>query len=334
MKAFSAARAAGPDVAALLTVLAHGAPVSGARLAASLGVTRAAVWKQIEALRAAGLSVAARPGLGYALETPLELLDARAIRTTLASAQRKRLGLLETHWRIDSTSSECLRRANALPDRAVVLAEQQTAGRGRRGRVWLSPPALNLYLSIFNRFDGGFAGLSGLSLAAGVALARALEGCGVQGVQLKWPNDAVAGGAKLAGILVELGGEFLGPCFAVIGVGVNLHLPPALRARAGQSVTDLAELCGGAPPARNRLAAALIGEMLDALDAFARDSFAVFVDDYARRDALRGKHLRLDDPRGAFDGVGAGVDARGALRVRTAQGVRTVDSADVSVRPA
>lgn len=318
---------------ALLDLLSADAWASGARLAARLGVSRAAVWKQVEALRAAGVAVEARAGRGYRLAQPLELLDAGAIRQALAPAIRKKIGALEVHWRLDSTSSELLRRAAELPDRAFVFAEAQTAGRGRRGRAWLSPPAMNLSFSCLKRFDSGFTALSGLSLAAGVAAARALEDCGVRGVQLKWPNDLVRGNAKLAGILVELGGEFLGPCHAVIGVGVNVRMSDDARAQIGQSVTDLAQLCG-VPPPRNALAAALVRRLCEALDIFADAGFAAFAGDYAQRDALRDRALRIDDPRGAFEGIGAGVDARGALRVRSKAGEQMLDSAEITVRAA
>lgn len=315
----------------LLDLLSSEAPVSGADLARRLRVSRAAVWKQIEALRAGGLSIQARAGEGYRLARPLDRLDAAAIRRALPAAVRKRIGVLEVHWKLDSTSSELLRRVEELPDRAFVFAEMQTAGRGRRGRNWVSPPASNLAFSCLKRFEQGYAALSGLSLAVGVASARALHACGVKDVGVKWPNDLVCRGAKLAGILVELGGEFLGPCHAVIGIGVNVHLPGDARAAIAQPVADLAELCGEAPP-RNELAAAMVEHVCVALDAFAVSGFAAFAADYARDDVLRGRVLRVEDPRGAFEGVAMGVDARGALRVRTPNGERAVDSAEVTVR--
>ena len=315
----------------VLDLLSAGAPVSGADLAQRLRVTRTAVWKQIEALRAAGLPIEAHAGEGYRLIRPLDRLDAAAIRRSLAAPVRKRLGALEVHWKLDSTSSELLRRVDELPDRAFVFAEMQTAGRGRRGRSWVSPPASNLAFSCLKRFGQGYAALSGLSLAIGVTAARALESCGVGSVGVKWPNDLVHHDAKLAGILIELGGEFLGPCHAVIGIGVNAHLPEDARAEIAQPVTDLDECAGAAPP-RNKLAAVMVGKLCEALDVFAESGFAAFASDYARYDVLRGRTLRVDDPRGVFEGVAMGVDARGSLRVRTPHGEKMVDSAEVTVR--
>ncbi|HET9834928.1 MAG TPA: biotin--[acetyl-CoA-carboxylase] ligase [Rhodanobacteraceae bacterium] len=320
------------SVPELLDLLSAEAPVSGADLAQRLRVSRTAVWKQIEALRAAGLPIEAHAGEGYRLIRPLDRLDAAAIRRALSAPVRKRLGALEVHWKLDSTSSELLRRVDELPDRAFVFAEMQTTGRGRRGRTWISPPAGNLAFSCFKRFGQGYAALSGLSLAIGVAVTHALEACGVRGVSVKWPNDLVHHDAKLAGILIELGGEFLGPCHAVIGIGLNLHLPQEARAMIAQPVTDLDELGAGAAPLRNKLAATTIEHLCEALDVFAASGFAAFASGYARYDALRGRTLRVDDPRGAFEGEAMGVDARGALRVRTPHGERLVESAEVTVR--
>lgn len=316
----------------LLDLLSAVAPVSGARLAVQLGISRAAVWKQIEVLRETGLPIEARAGRGYLLGRPQEWLDAARLRRALRPSLRKQIDLLETHWKLDSTSSELARRIDTLPQRAFVFAETQTAGRGRRGRAWRSPPGANLYLSCLQRFGCGYAALSGLSLAVGVAIVHALEDCGVRGVDLKWPNDLVSGQAKLAGILIELGGEFLGPCHAIIGIGVNLHLPHETRAAIAQPVIDLEEICGGQLPPRHKLAGTIIARQCETLDAFADSGFAAVARDFARHDVLRDRMLRVEDPRGAFDGVGAGVDARGALRVRTRNGERIIDSAEVSIR--
>ena len=319
----------GPE---LLNLLSADAPMSGAALAQRLGVTRAAVWKQVEALRACGLPIQAQAGRGYQLRRPLDRLDPVSIRHALAVPARKHVQLLEVHWKLDSTSSEIVRRADALPDQAFVFAEIQTAGRGRRGRNWLAPPGGSLTFSCLKRFDRGYAALSGLSLAMGVTIARTLEVFGITGVGVKWPNDLVHHDAKLAGILIELGGEFLGPCHAVIGAGINLNLPAEFRAAIAQPVTDLAAICAGEIPPRNKLAAAMIEHLCTALDRFAASGFTSFAPDYARLDVLRGRSLRIADPRGEFGGVGAGVDARGALRVRTTSGDRLVDSAEISVR--
>jgi BirA family biotin operon repressor/biotin-[acetyl-CoA-carboxylase] ligase len=307
--------------------------VSGATLARTAGVTRAAVWKQIETLRLKGVPVEAKVGGGYRLPWPTELLEAPRIRAGLPAEALAQVGMVEVHWEIDSTSSELARRIPVLDDLAFVMAETQSAGRGRRGRTWLSPPGMNLYLSVLKRFDSGFASLSGLSLAVGVMLIRALDDLGIRTAGLKWPNDVMAGNAKLAGILVELSGEYSGPCAAIIGVGLNIRLPDSMHERAGQPITDLASLSGGQPPGRNHVAAAVVASLSEGLRSFERQGFAAFAKEYAASDLLQGQPLRVIDPRGEYNATGEGVDERGALRVRRATGeVVMVDSAEISVR--
>lgn len=318
----------------LLTALADGATVSGSQLAERAGVTRAAIWKQVESLRARGVPVQSQGTAGYRLPWPLQLLAVPAIQAALPREASRHLGTLELHWEIDSTSSDIQRRAASLPDLSMILAESQSAGRGRRGRSWLSPPGLNIYLSCLKRFDAGFASLSGLSLAVGVIVMRALAALGIDGAGLKWPNDVLSDGGKLAGILVELSGEYQGPCAAIVGVGLNVRLTPALREQAGQPVSDLVSLAGRVAPDRNHVAAALIGALVQGLRQFEREGFAAFVDEYTSHDLLRGQPLRLHGALGELEGTGAGVDARGALLLQTREGVRAIDSADVSVRRA
>lgn len=317
-------------VPAVLMRLAGGGSISGPALARQLGISRAAVWKQVAALRAAGLDIESGSN-GYRLAQPLDWLDAISIKNALPKPVQRKLGRVENHWRLDSTSSECLRRAVELPDRSFVFADWQDAGRGRRGRQWVSPPATNLQFSCLKRFAGGYAALAGLSLAVGVAVASALEDCGVRGVELKWPNDLVHNDAKLGGILIELGGEFMGPCHAVIGVGINLRLPDAMRRALDRACVDVAGLCEEAPT-RNALATAVIARLVGALDTFEASGFVAFADTWASRDALAGRAIRVDGAQGMFDGIADGVDTRGALRVRGADGVRCLDSAEVTVR--
>lgn len=321
--------------AQLLSVLAPGEPISGAGLAAQTGITRAAIWKQIEVLRARGVPIEAHGASGYRLPWPLQMLDADQIRTLMPASAAQKLGVLEVHWELDSTSSELQRRSAGAADFSVLLAETQTAGRGRRGRQWLSPPGLNVYLSCLKRFDQGFAALGGLSLAIGVIVMRALETLGISGAGLKWPNDLLTVEGKLGGILVELSGEYQGPCAAIIGIGLNVRLTDALREQAGQPASDLAALTNGSPPDRNRVAAAMISALIEGLQAFEHNGFEVFAGEYARHDMLNGQPLQLSGALGPFEGVGAGVDDRGALQVRMRDGsVRQVDSAEVTVRRA
>ncbi len=318
------------EPAALLAALSADAPVSGVDLARRLGVTRAAVWKQIETLRELGAPIGAAAGSGYRLHWPFEALDEEIIRRELEPALRRRVHI-DKHWQIDSTNTALLRAAAAgAPDFSVTIAETQSEGRGRRGRTWQSPLGGNVYFSLLKRFDAAMGTLAGLSIVAGIALARTLRGFGVHDIGLKWPNDVVVDGRKLAGILVELGGEFLGPCFAVIGVGINMRAP---KMEIDQPVTDLATLCG-APPSRNRFVARLIENLDEATATFAQQRFAGFEHAFVEFDALAGKPVRVHAATTVREGVAAGIDARGALRVRHGADIVAYDSAEVSVRVA
>lgn len=324
-----------PADRALLQRLADG-PVSGDALAREAGLTRAAVWKRIEGLREAGVSIDARAGRGYALATPVDLLDPAKILAALPAGVRAGVSGLEVAWSLDSTSSELLRRGDAGPGVQVLLAERQTGGRGRRGRHWASPLAANLYLSLARRFEGGLARLGGLSLVAGIAVAEALHGLGVPGVRLKWPNDVVvvADGQlrKLGGILVEGGGEYGGPARAVIGIGLNVRMPAAGGAAIDQPWTELAALASPLP-GRDALAAALLAQLLPALDRFDRDGLAPFLAGYARHDVLAGAPVRVLAGDGQeHSGIAEGLADDGALRVRIGPAVRDFHAGEVSLR--
>jgi BirA family biotin operon repressor/biotin-[acetyl-CoA-carboxylase] ligase len=276
------------------------------------------------------VEILAEPGRGYALAAPLDLLDARAIHAGLPDGERSSLHGCEVAWEIDSTNAELLRRP-ATAGVQVLLAESQTAGRGRRGRAWASPLAAHLYLSLQRRFDGGVAALSGLSIAVGVAAAEALRSLGFAGVGLKWPNDLVAGDRKLGGILIEFGGEDSGIVRAVIGIGINVRMPASAAASIDQPWTDLASQAT-AVPSRNTIATVLVAAQLRALDDFASSGLAPFVTRWQALDAFGGRAIDVIAGARREPGVALGIDARGALRVRHADGVRDYHSAEISVR--
>jgi len=318
----------------LLAFLSVEKPISGAFLSQQFNVTRSAIWKQLSALRAAGAPIAAEIGQGYRLTWPFELLDETAISSQLPSSFRQRLGSLKIHWEIDSTNSELMRMASALPgDLHVCLAEIQIAGRGRRGRSWQSPLGGNIYFSLLKRFDHGMSALSGLSLAMGLATIQALHDCGIADLHLKWPNDILAQGRKLAGILVELGGEFLGPCYAVIGIGINWRLDKKSAMAIEQSWIDIAQHCASPLPSRNFLISRLLVRFIHILDEFSTVGFSAMKDQYASFDFLRGKTVRIESPRNLCEGIASGVDWRGALLVRHGEAIQAYDSADVTIRP-
>ena len=325
---------------ALLERLQAEPGVSGDRLARESGTSRAAVWKRIDALRAAGVAIDARPGSGYALARPLELLDAGRIGAGLPDEASRALDGLAVAWTVDSTNAELLRQSAPARGARVLLAERQTGGRGRRGRSWASPLAGNLYGSVLRTFGRGLAGIGGLGIAAGVAAAEALCGLGYP-VGLKWPNDLVVvsgdrGGPlrKLGGLLVEGGGEHAGPVRAVVGIGINVRMPAAAAATIDQPWTDLAALDPDAA-SRNTLATALLAVLLPALARFDRDGLAPFLPRFAACDVLAGRAVVVEAGDRRFTGTAAGIAADGGLRVRLdAGGDRVVHAGEVSVRAA
>lgn len=259
----------------------------------------------------------------------LETFDADAILQALPHATRIRIGALDVRDSIDSTQAELLRRGRAQPDASVLLADQQTAGRGRRGRTWISPPGANLYLSMFRRVSGGVRAQAGLSLALGVASAEALHAAGIDAVRLKWPNDLLAHGRKLGGLLVETTGE--GDA-VIAGIGVNVAMPLEAASEIDQVWIDLATL--GVAASRTRLAAAIVDAWMHAFDAFARDGFAAFTHQWNALDAFADAPVRIATAHGDRCGIARGIAANGALRVEIDGVIETFVSGDVSLRPA
>ncbi|MBP6382598.1 MAG: bifunctional biotin--[acetyl-CoA-carboxylase] ligase/biotin operon repressor BirA [Pseudomonadales bacterium] len=318
----------------LLALLADGEFRSGEWLAGRLGISRAAIWKRVGKLAGRGIGLERVSGRGYRVPGGIELLERERIAAALPQRVRAQVSRLELRRVVDSTNALVLAglRAGTLGHGAVVFAEQQTSGRGRRGRSWVSPFGRNIYCSFAWRFDAGVAALEGLSLVIGMGAVRALEQLGVPGVQLKWPNDLVAGAAKLGGVLIEIDGELAGPVTAVVGIGVNLGMPPDAGAAIGQSWTDLETVCGRRI-GRNALAAALLESCFGILADFARQGFPHFAPEWERVDALRGLAVSVSAGAGvSLHGVADGIDAGGALRLRTPEGERLLSGGEISVR--
>ena len=299
----------------LLAMLGDGAEHSGGDLAVRLGVTRAAVWNHIEKLREQGVDVLATPRRGYYLREGFEALDSGSIRATLAMQGCTLYRELDAVTVTDSTNEQLLQAARARDIHAcVLLAEYQTAGRGRRGDRWLSAPGSGLCMSLGWRFDAPPATFSALSLVVGFALVSALRELGVEQAMLKWPNDIVCRGAKLAGILIEMRSEAGGPCVTVIGIGLNIHLSDSAREQIGRPAGGYLE-AGGNRLSRNQLAGVLLARLASALDEFAVQGFAPFRTRWAACDALADHQVRLELPGRVVEGIARGVDEHGALMI-------------------
>lgn len=315
---------------AILRTLADGQFHSGEQLAQSLGVSRSAVWKHVQELTAFDLEVFRVPGKGYRLAAPLELLDAERIRAALSAPHRKRLNALHVLRSVESTNTWLSAGDELAP--AACLAEWQTAGRGRRGRHWVSPFAANLYLSLLWQFDELPSGFTALGMVAAIAAVTALRACGVQTVAVKWPNDLVTGGRKLGGVLVDVQGESQGRLRAVIGIGLNVRMPTPAAQAIDQPWTDVAAQPGGTTLSRNTLAAALLNALFDALDVFGTRGFAAFEKDWRDLDQVAGREVILQQHERRISGTALGVDQNGALLLQSGGETQRFMSGDISLR--
>jgi BirA family transcriptional regulator, biotin operon repressor / biotin---[acetyl-CoA-carboxylase] ligase len=315
----------------LLRLLADASFHSGRALARELGATPATIQMALRELEDLGLKPYRVPGRGYRLAEVYDCLDAAAVQALLGpQARHFHLELLDA---CASTNTLLLERARAgAPSGRVIACELQSAGRGRRGNSWHSGLGGSLTFSLLWRFARGAAGLSGLSLAAGVAVARALASSGAADVQLKWPNDLLHAGRKLGGILIELHGDAAGPSAAVIGIGLNVRLRSTLRDAIAQPVTDVAAISNELPQ-RNRLLAAVLFELAQVLEQFAEHGFAPLRQEWLARHAHQGKPVTLSSGDGkTATGRAAGVGEDGALLIETARGVERFVTGELSLR--
>jgi BirA family transcriptional regulator, biotin operon repressor / biotin---[acetyl-CoA-carboxylase] ligase len=332
----SAHSSAPPLAAQVFAQLSDGRFHSGEDLARALRVSRSAVWKAVGTLKVLGATLEAVRNRGYRLAGSGEPLDARKIRRRLSGGSRARVKALETIWSIDSTNAALLKRASPPPGTSeVLLAEVQSAGRGRRGRTWIAAPGGAICLSLSWTFPAVPEDLGALGLVIGVCVLRALKELNLQGLQLKWPNDLLVQGKKLGGVLIELRAETAGPAFVVIGIGLNVALGEhALQeiAASGIPATDL-QRAGLAGAGRNAVAAAVIGQCVAGLLEFEQGSLKPFIGDWRQADALEGKAVNVSGADGVASGMARGIDVHGALLLETRAGVQRFIAGDVTVRP-
>lgn len=312
---------------ALLQLLADGGFHSGEQIGLRLAISRAAVSQQIKGLKALGLDIYSVSGKGHALAQPLELLDPGLLQQDAGEAPIHCVAV------IDSTNRYMMSRLADWQKGECLLAECQTAGRGRRGRHWVSPFGGQLILSLYWRLEEGMAAAMGLSLVVGVALAETLQAAGYRDVGLKWPNDLYAQGQKLAGILVEMSAIAGGSCHVVIGIGVNLAMPAQFATEIAQPWTALAAITP-APVPRNRLTADLILHLRRALLEFEQNGLAPFIERWNGLDVYRDKPVRLLLGEQEIRGVARGIDVQGGLVLETSSGVQTYVGGEISLRGA
>lgn len=321
----------------VLAVLADGKFHSGETLAQRFGVTRATVYNAIQALQGLGIQVFSVRGRGYRLPTAVTLLDVDAI--IQACGEYAPWFHVQVMAHLDSTNRYLMQEsARGLAHGTCVAAQLQTAGRGRRGRSWLSQLGASLTFSVLWRFQCGAAGLSGLSLVVGLALVRALHDLGLGSVQLKWPNDLLVQHEgqwrKLGGILIELQGDMEGPSAAVIGIGLNLEVAASMQQQIEQPVMGLSQLAGQ-PMNPNALLGRCLAQLATHLSLFAEQGFVHFQQAWTNVHAFHQQPVNLLLANGqTIPGHVSGVAEEGSLLVETAAGLQRFNAGEISVRSA
>lgn len=309
----------------LLNLLKDGRFHSGQDLGEALGISRSAVWKQLQHLEAElGLSIHKVRGRGYQLATPLMLLD------PLGMAGMSPSWPVTVFDSIDSTNAQALRaigQGQVAP--FLVVAERQIAGRGRRGRKWVSPFAENLYYSLVLRIDGGMRQLEGLSLVVGLAVMQTLRKLGVADVGLKWPNDVLVDSKKIAGILLELVGDPADVCHVVLGIGINVNMQAADE--VDQQWTSM-RLESGKSFDRNALAVELSNQLQAYIQRHQVGGFSVLQTEWEENHLWQGRMVSLIAGVNQIDGVVLGIDNQGALRLKVNGMEKVFSGGELSLR--
>ena len=311
----------------VLELLSHEEYRSGESLAAKLGVSRVAIWRQIERLKKIGVDINSASGQGYKIQTQFEMLNPAKIYEDLADEIDLDKSSIRVTKVVDSTNA-VLMRLPPSREQQVLFSEFQTAGKGRREDEWISPPGGGVWFSLSRCFDNPPSSFSALGLVVGISVISGLEKLGIRGLQLKWPNDVVFEGAKLAGILIELRSEVSGPCFAVIGIGVNTSLGLAARSRIDKKVIDIDQLTEK-HLSRNLVASVLLSSLDESLHAFERSGFKSFRKRWEKFDFLFGKKLKILCGSSVETGLAEGVDDIGALLLRRAGEVKQILSGHI-----
>ena len=316
----------------LLRHLADGRFYSGQALAQQFGISRASICNLVHTAKTLGLNIHAVQGRGYQLVLSPTWLDHAKIVAALGyTADHYHIRILDA---VDSTNSVLMHAAEAgAPDGSVVCTEYQFAGRGRRGRQWHSILGGSLTFSVLWRFEEGIAALVGLSLAVGVAIARALNRFSRFPVKLKWPNDVLVDYRKLAGILVEIQGDIQGPSFAVVGIGLNVNLPAVHRDSIDQAVIDLEEIQVRVD--RNILLASCLVELKAVMNVMQEQGFAALRDEWEAHHAHAGQSVSLLLPdRQVVTGTALGIDDSGAFLLQSENGTpMAYNGGDIRLRP-
>ncbi len=299
----------------LLAILARPGFHSGTDLGRLLGVSRVAIQKRMAKLRTHGLPILRIPGRGYSLEKGVTLLDRDTILSLLSEESRQLVARFDLLQSVSSTSDYV---SDTLPESghaAICITESQQEGRGRRGRDWISTPYRNLIFSMCWCFDAWPDAITGISLAAGIEVARTLKAAGIDDVKVKWPNDLVVSGRKIAGILIDVRGEANSGCVVVMGLGVNFALSRSDGRLIDQPWTDLKSL-GHGEANRNRIASGCIDAWVRLCKNYQTAGFRQYRQDWPQYDVYNNCDVRVRSSRGDYSGRVCGVNETGQLIVR------------------
>jgi len=316
----------------ILLQLSDGTSHTGTVLAGQLSITRAAIWKHVKALQAEGVQIESNAANGYQIPGGLQLLDTAEIQSELADgvAGVVNLQLLE---KTASTNDWLLNQLqDGLKPATVCLTERQTAGRGTKGRRWLSPYGSNLYVSLYWNFSCGPVELAGLSLSMAAVVSQALVDAGANDIKIKWPNDLYTSDGKLGGILIDMVAEVTGPSHVVIGVGLNAGMPEINHNLIDQAVADLNDTGLSGELNRNQLTALIINAMVEGCQTFAREGFAAFRETWQAQDMVVGQQVKITSGEKIVIGEACGVNDMGALELQTDSGRLAFSSGEVSLR--
>lgn len=317
---------------ALIKQLAAGQFVSGQQLGEQFGVSRAAISKHVKGLKEMGLDVFRVTGKGYKLEAPIQLLEQEQINNRLAESASP--AKADVYSIIDSTNDHLMRRLpNNIEKGQVCIAEYQSAGRGRRGRQWISPFGSHLYFSMYWRLDKGMSAAMGLNIIAALAVSDAIKALYNIDVQLKWPNDVYLDGVKLAGILIDLDGQALEPCHCVIGIGLNIKMPATSAEQVDQPWTDISQHLDE-PIDRNELVAEIIHQLCIRLAIHEVEQDPTIISQWQARDYFYNKPVRLISGEKEIQGICQGIDQQGALMLKINGELKAMYGGELSLRAA
>ena len=319
---------------ALLAALNKHEFCSGEVLASQFSVTRATIHNAIKRLQSLGLIIESVSGKGYRLKNKLELLDSDAVRSYLNKDCHGAQDQLLLFDQLSSTNQ--LAGELAAPNNgrwSAVLSELQTAGRGRRGRSWISPYAANIYLSMVWNLSRSLIHAAVLSPFLALRVAQCLQRLGVPNIKVKWPNDIYCNGKKISGLLLECFGELSDSCTLVVGVGVNVSMSAYQSIKIDQEWTDILAVMGADNGlSRNQLAAELINTLFISLVEFESEQMGAWQAQWQAIDAFHGQAVRVEDAQQSFSGTAEGICADGAYKVSSQDGEHRALTGDMSLR--